>query len=312
MAFHIEDLGDYAGDAWNGIKDAGNWLYHNTSVNLGPVQEAQRRAYGLSDQLAAERAGYGGNFSRLGDARLAAQQQGNIDQLAAAAAGRVPSPAEIQLQQQAGINAARQFGLAAALQGRNPGAALRSARLGSLATQGQTNIDAAMLRAKEQADARAALVNALQSARGQGQNLLGADVDWRKALLGGEENALYAGTRAATGEVDAQQKQAAANRGLIGDLLGAVSDRTAKKDIRPADLDSLADSLKGFRFRYKDEAHGKGERVGVMAQDVAKGGPIGKRMVNMGPGGKLRLDVGNAVGAALAMSAQALRRSKEA
>lgn len=47
-----------------------------------------------------------------------------------------------------------------------------------------------------------------------------------------------------------------------------------------------------------------------MAQDVAAGGPIGKKMVNLGPDNRLRLDVGNAVGAALAMSAAALRKTK--
>src|SRR6185369_4435506 len=32
-------------------------------INLGPVQQAQQRAYGLEDQLAAERGRYGGNYS---------------------------------------------------------------------------------------------------------------------------------------------------------------------------------------------------------------------------------------------------------
>jgi hypothetical protein len=89
------------------------------------------------------------------------------------------------------------------------------------------------------------------------------------------------------------------------------SDERLKEDVKPAKLEKLAESLKGFRFRYKDQAHGEGERVGVMAQDAQKGGPIGKGMVKMDGAGRLKLDVGNAVGAALAMSAQALRETKK-
>ena len=289
-------------------------------INLAPVQQAQQRAYGLEDQLAGERGAYRGNYSPVNDARLAAEQQGNISDLAMAAAGATPSPAEIQLQKQAGLNAARQFGLASALQGRNPGAALRSARLGSIATQAATNVDAAALRAQEQAQARNALVQALQAARGQGQQLLANDTDWRRALLSGELGGLESGTRAATGEVDAQARQAAANNSFLGGLvstggqiLGSIfSDRTVKTDIRPRDMSKLATAIKGYSFRYKDQGHGEGERVGVMAQDVAKGGKAGKLIVRRGPDRKLRLDAGNAIGAALAMSAQALREARKA
>ncbi len=207
------------GGAANGIANA-----LNPQIDLTGVRDAQKRAFNLQDQLAAERAGYGGNYSRVGDASLAAQQQGNIADLANAAAGRVPSPAEIQLQQAGGLNAARQFGLAAALQGRNPGAALRSGRLGSLATQNQTNVEAAMMRAKEQEAARQALIQALSSARTEGQNLNAQDIDWRKALLGGTVNALNSGTTAAGQEADAQAKNAASRTSFLGGLTSTAGD----------------------------------------------------------------------------------------
>lgn len=280
------------------------------------LEAAQNKAFGLTDTLGAERAGYTGNFLPGADRGLGIQQQDNISSLAAAAAGRVPSPAEIQLQQMSGVNAARQLGLAAALQGRNPGAALRSGRLGSLATQSDTNIQAAMLRAKEQENARNMLIQALHVARGDEQNLNSQDIDWRKALLSGELGALGTGVDAASAKFKGDSTNAAAQNEFNMDLFKTggklLSDRTTKTDIRPTDMSKLAASLKAYRFKYKDEANGEGERVGVMAQDVAKGGAAGKLILRRTPAGKMALDIGNGLGAALAMSAQALREARKA
>jgi hypothetical protein len=246
---------------------------------------------------------------------MAGQQEWNIEQLQKAAAGRVPSPAELQLQKQAGLNAARQYGLAAALQGRNPGAALRSARLGSLATQSDANLQAAQLRAQEQAQARAALVQALASARGQGQNLLGLDNDYLGKLLSGQLGALNIGTDAAGAQFKGDNTNAAAQNQFNGNILQGIiasSDRRGKTDIKPRDMSKLADALKGYSFRYKDKMNGEGDRVGVMAQDAEKGGKLGKLMIRRAPDGRMGLDVANGLGAALAMSAQALREARKA
>ena len=279
------------------------------------LKDLQNRAFSREDALDAERANFAGLYNPAKNNALGNDQFRNIDDLFDAAAGRVPSPAEIQLKQQSGLNAGRQFGLAAALQGRNPGAALRSGRLGSQATLADTNIQAAMLRAKEQQDARNMLVQALHAARGDEFDLLRNDTDWRKSLLGESGDALDSAAKAAAAKAEAEAKNTAAQNQFNGDLFKAgasiFSDERMKTDVKPADLDTLADSLKGFRFRYKDKANGDGERVGIMAQDAAKGGPAGKRMVNLDGNGKMRLDVGNAVGAALAMSAKALRESKQ-
>lgn len=281
------DPGRIATSAYGYGKDAAsaawNWLQPKPIDPLAPTKT------------------YPGYFDPTVNRGLADQQQSNINDLSAAAAGKVASPAELQLQQQSGLNAARQFGLATALQGRNPGAALRSARLGSQATMADTNLQAAMLRAKEQAEARTALMEALARARQGEQQLYSTDTDYRKGML------------------DIGAKNAAADNtfkgGLInggGGALGAIfSDRRVKTDVKPANLVQLAKAIPGYEFDYKDPAHGEGRRVGVMAQDVAAGGPIGERMVNMDGKGRLKLDVGNAVGAALAMSAQALREAKK-
>jgi hypothetical protein len=291
--------------AYGGIKDffggIGNAL-SPTTPDLSGVQAAQKQAFDVQNSLAAERAGFNGAYNPA----IGSQ---SIADLVAASHGATPSAAELQLQKQAGINAANQFGVAAALQGRNPGSALRSARMGALATQGQTNIDAAILRAKEQADARNALNAALAQQRQQ-------DLGYQEALLSGQVGALGAGTNAAGQAAAAQAQAAAAQNAYKGSLIGGgasilgsiFSDRRMKRDVRKADLSKLAASIKGFRFKYKDPANGDGERVGVMAQDVARGGPVGERMVRLDRG-RMKLDIGNAVGAALAMSAEALRKA---
>ena len=216
------DPGRIAKAGWNDIKGFANSIGNAlkpAQPDLSGVKQAQANAFGLQNQLGGERAAYAGNYNPATDTGLAGQQQTNIDQLAAAAAGRVPSPAELQLQQQAARNAANQYGLAAALQGRSPGAALRQASMGSVATQADANTQAAILRAKEQADARNQLITALQSARGQGQNLLQNDTDWRKALLAGQIGALGAGTTAAGNEAQASAQNAAARNSLLGGLI---------------------------------------------------------------------------------------------
>jgi hypothetical protein len=303
---------DYGGK----LLDPGNLFDSHEKLDLSGVKQAQDRAFGTQDKLADERANFGGLFNPEQDSSLHAGQIQNITDLAKIAAGKVPSPVELQLREQAARNAAGAYGQAAALQGGNPGAALRMALDSAFRTNADANIQAGIARAAEQQRAQMALTDALFRTRNQEQNLLGADTDWRKALLSGELGALGAGTGAAKSAADAQAASVAADNQKSGSILGGLgailSDERTKEDVKPADLDTLADSLKGFRFRYKNGSGGPaGERVGVMAQDAAKGGPAGKRMVNLGNDGHLRLDVGNAVGAALAMSAKALRETRK-
>jgi hypothetical protein len=206
---------DFLGGIGNSLSPA--------TADLSGVKQAQANAFALQNQLGNERGAYQGYYNPGTDTGLAGQQQANINDLANAAAGRVASPAQLQLQQQAARNAANQYGLAAALQGRSPGGALRQASMGSVATQADANTQMAILRAKEQADARNALIQALSSARGQGQNLLSADTDWRKALLAGQVGALGAGTTAAGNEASAQANAAAAQNAYKGSLIGGLS-----------------------------------------------------------------------------------------
>lgn len=178
------------------------------------------------------------------------QQQAAINGLAAAAAGNVPSPAELQAQRQAQIAGAQQFGQAAALQGgMSSGGALRNALQGSAQLQGDIANQGAILRAQEQANARNALVGALSGARGQEQDLAtgqaglnqqnnlanltaqlnnsGQNLDWMKALLSGQ---LQSQNTAVTGQ---------------GQVAAANASAAAAKNARDASILGTGASLLG-------------------------------------------------------------------
>ncbi len=93
-----------------------------------------------------------------------------------------------------------------------------------------------------------------------------------------------------------------------------ASDKNEKKDISKvsnADMDDFLSKLAGFHFQYKhpgNEGEASGDRMGVMAQDANKS-TIGKNMVIDGK--PLKLDLGNAVGSALAAVAYLSKQLKE-
>lgn len=95
------------------------------------------------------------------------QQETSLAGLRAAATGAVPSAAELQLRQTTDRNVKNQYALAAALQGRSAGGALKQASDATGDLNAQAAADAAVLRANEQAAARTAESNALSGVRGQ-------------------------------------------------------------------------------------------------------------------------------------------------
>lgn len=198
--------------------DPGN-LLHAEKPDLTGLQHAQDTAFGFGKSLGDERANFVGNYNPANEADIRARQTGGLDMLGAAAAGTVPSVAELQLRQQAARNAAGAYGTAAALQGRSPGAALRSAQNAGVAIQGQTNADAGILRAKEMADARTAYIQALTGVRSGDHELLGYDTDWRKTLLGAQGDAIKTGVGGATGLANANTTAAGANNIFKGGII---------------------------------------------------------------------------------------------
>jgi hypothetical protein len=312
MGFSLSDIPGY--------NTAKTILGGGASADLGPAKQVVGEGINVEQGLGAQRNAFGAQMTGpqynpyFANQNLI-QQQGAINDLGQAAAGRVPSPAELQLRQQGAANASQAFGLAAAMQGRSPGAALRIAQKPALQTQTQTNAQAGIQRAQEQQAARQAYFNALQGLQGQVQGQRGQDITQYGNLLQGQIGALNAAGSAAGAYSNASAANAAGKNAMYGGLissgasLAALSDEREKTDVEPAKLDELASNLKGFAYRYKDPKFGRGDRVGVMAQDVAKS-DLGKRIVIDGK--PLKLDIGNAVGAALGMSAEALKRTKRA
>lgn len=62
--------------------------------------------------------------------------------------------------------------------------------------------------------------------------------------------------------------------GGAGGFASLFSDERLKKNIKGADADSkqTLGKLNAYRFDYKDEKHGKGNQLGVMAQELEKAG----------------------------------------
>lgn len=274
---------------------------------------------------------------------LRQRQTTALDQLQAAADGRVPSAAEILGRDQANRAAAQAYGNAAALQGGNSsGGTLRQALDAGTQLQGDANTQLIAARAKEMSDARGQLVQGLAGARGQesadattnanldqNKNLAnttaavtthGQDVSEKGDLISGQNTALGIGEQSEKAKVDADTANAASANALKGAEIAGVasaipviakSDRRAKTDIRSVDLVQLAEDIPGHTWDYKDPADGRGRRVGIVAQDAQRS-RLGRQLVRLGDDGDLVLDGPNSVGAALAMSAEALRKAEAA
>lgn len=90
----------------------------------------------------------------------------------------------------------------------------------------------------------------------------------------------------------------------LGPLVPLVaSDERLKTNISTppgGHLDALIAHLRPREFEYRDQRLGVGPRTGVMAQDVERGGPVGRQMVDDVGGAKM-LDVNKSLGTALGL-----------
>jgi len=98
-----------------------------------------------------------------------------------------------------------------------------------------------------------------------------------------------------------------------------VTDKVQKKSeggkVDEFDPRSFLDALQATSFEYKKEAKGlpgagEGRRLGIMAQDLEKAGPVGKSMVKETPNGK-QVDMGAGFGAILAAQSSLNERLKQ-
>lgn len=104
-------------------------------------------------------------------------------------------------------------------------------------------------------------------------------------------------TEAGLGNADAANIMGAAksdNQMVSQGLAMAFSDERLKKDIKPIAKEDLAEmkaNLKAYSFKYKNEMHGKGEHIGVMAQDLAKS-KLGRTFIVNDKDGYMQIDLG--------------------
>lgn len=156
--------------------DLVNEYLQPTLADLSPALNSQRAAFGIQDDLTQERYDYRPGAAAAQDAvslnkqqadETRARQMAALGGLEDAAAGRVPSAAELQMRAEAGRNVAATLGQARALGGRSAGGAARAGTLASADILSRNSIQGAQLRAAEQDRNRQALTQAALGIRGQ-------------------------------------------------------------------------------------------------------------------------------------------------
>lgn len=157
---------DFVADKIAGPKQAGMMsgdAYNdpNREKNLAMLAERQRQLQGQQTPLA------GANpMGAENQAQMRARQLGLVDAMSARAAGTAPSVAEMQLQRGSDRGMANLAAQAASARGVNPAILSRQLMNNQAGLSQQTNADAAMLRAQEQAQAEQTLAGTLQGVRG--------------------------------------------------------------------------------------------------------------------------------------------------
>lgn len=266
-------------------------------------------AAALQQQAAANQA----RGASLGAPGQQAQQQA-VGQLGQLAQGLGPSPAEMQLQQQAAANQRGMMQAASMGRGGNVAANFGQAIAANAGTQQATNAQAAIQRASEQQ----AAIAGLGQMGGQmvGQELAFNQLGQQGQIAGGQQSIDWnLGDRAADLARDQfkfQKANAIASQviGGIGAVAGAasMSDPRAKMGIQPTAgtaSDAVAE-IDPITFQYKPGLGPPGQRYGVDAAQL-EGTSLGS-LVQPGPDGLRRVDNGGMASTALAASAEQERR----
>lgn len=209
-----------------------------------------------------------------------------------------PSLAEMQLKQTTDRAIAQQQGAALSARG-NQALAQREALRAGAGLQQEANAQAAQMRLAEQQQAEAAYAQDLQ----RQQDL---KVQAELAQAGAMQD--YAG-RQAQASAQTQANRQGMLQGLAGGALQIFSDKKEKKNIKSQDLEDLVSKISAYKYNYKDEKNGKGEQVGVMAQDLEKS-KLGKDLVEETPEGKM-VDLKKAVPLMMASVSEIVKKIKK-
>lgn len=241
------------------------------TADPGAKAEEARKA------LLYQQAGRSGDFAdqaQRGYDNYSLQASGALQGLQAQARGDESVSAR-QLQQANQQALAQQSALAAGAAPQNAAMAARTAAIQSGRLSSGLAGQQAIAGLQERNQAQQQYATLLQGLRGQDLN----------ATLQARQNAQTgygAGNSGAPEKTNSDKYGGAIMAGLA-----AFSDRRLKTDVRDG-TGAAASALKGLSahsFKYKDEALGRGQRVGVMAQDLEKAG-LGHAVVNT-PRGKM-------------------------
>lgn len=271
----------------------------------------------------------------LGLAARGDQQQA-LMYLQQAAAGKGPSAAQAMYQNNANAAMANAASMAAGARGGGPAAvaAQRAAMMGNAGQMATAANQGAALRAQEMQNAMSGYAGAAQGVRGQdaqwamGQAQL---QDVQRARDDARENAYMnatlnnyqnnstrgfnnywnqknADSGQAAKQMDYAQRQDDRTYGMLGSALGGfgsmallASDRHVKKDIKAGDraVERTLSALAAKTYAYKDERHGAGPQVGIIAQDLERT-PLGRSAVVPHPEGFRAVDVPRGLSISLA------------
>lgn len=234
-----------------------------TNFDRKPLEAAagQQAAYGN------EAAGnYGANTQALNNSY--GQMRGTQNYLQGVVNGH--GPAAGQLAQGLNQNIAAQRSMAASQPGSAQAARTANANAASMQTGLAGQQQLAGLQERNQA---AGMLN--QSQQNMGQSQLNA--------RGQDANGVNAAYGAAASGYDTAVKDpmktggsmlGGSMGGIVGGLASLFSDSRLKTNVKTADDDakSTLGKLNAYRFDYKDQKHGAGSQLGVMAQELEKAG----------------------------------------
>lgn len=237
-----------AGDVWNGTIGKLTGESAEQAAQRNQLEEHSKRAGMFADQNQ-------GTFSALGP-----EANAQRDFLRRQASGQNSISAE-QLRQGLQQNLAGQRSMAAGASPANAGMAARTAAIQSGRLGGGMAGQQALAGLQERQQANQALTSSIMGQRQQ-------DL---QAALGSRQNAV-AGLGAF--KPQGNESELGAATGLIGGALSFLSDRRVKRDIKSGrkDADDAIKGLRAYVYQYKDQGHGKGPRLGIMAQDLEKVG----------------------------------------
>lgn len=298
---------------------SGNWLTGGlgTNTNVGAYQTGLPQQQALAGLMGTGVAQVNGDPQ----AQFRAMQMQQAQQLQGIANGTQQGAGELAAQRQVqNAVAAQQAQARMARGGANSALAARNAA-NNTASIGLTGAGQAQQAAlSDQQAAQGQLSNALNQGRGQDLSMGTTNAQLQQNQYGQNLGALTSLNGQQLGANQASMQATNQQQGILGGLLnmggaaiGALaSDRGLKTSINEdagSDIDDMLNHLVAKTYRYKDEKYGAGARIGVMAQDMAKS-QAGARVVRAEPDG-LKLDVNNAIGAALAATARLNHRMRK-